>query len=107
MVVVPARLRDGAVAATLLRFAMHWPDAALCACHDGAQFGFRALPAACTAALPKTCSGRSAHRARRTPAKKHSALGRQWRERQIQERSEEHTSELQSRQYLVCRLLLE
>src|SRR3712207_8707247 len=28
-----------------------------------------------------------------------------WRE--IVERSEEHTSELQSRQYLVCRLLLE
>src|SRR3712207_7048029 len=27
--------------------------------------------------------------------------------REIQERSEEHTSELQSRQYLVCRLLLE
>src|SRR5438445_5427770 len=27
--------------------------------------------------------------------------------RQIDERSEEHTSELQSRQYLVCRLLLE
>src|SRR3712207_8117069 len=26
---------------------------------------------------------------------------------QIQSRSEEHTSELQSRQYLVCRLLLE
>src|SRR3712207_7799054 len=26
---------------------------------------------------------------------------------QIEERSEEHTSELQSRQYLVCRLLLE
>src|SRR5258707_9381388 len=26
---------------------------------------------------------------------------------QIQKRSEEHTSELQSRQYLVCRLLLE
>src|SRR3712207_6877758 len=26
---------------------------------------------------------------------------------QAQERSEEHTSELQSRQYLVCRLLLE
>ena len=25
----------------------------------------------------------------------------------IKERSEEHTSELQSRQYLVCRLLLE
>src|SRR5438445_5804984 len=29
-----------------------------------------------------------------------------WRQRAI-ERSEEHTSELQSRQYLVCRLLLE
>src|SRR3712207_7048062 len=29
------------------------------------------------------------------------------REAQPQERSEEHTSELQSRQYLVCRLLLE
>src|SRR3712207_8136783 len=26
---------------------------------------------------------------------------------QVQDRSEEHTSELQSRQYLVCRLLLE
>src|SRR3712207_7939306 len=28
-------------------------------------------------------------------------------EREIRRRSEEHTSELQSRQYLVCRLLLE
>src|SRR3712207_9320549 len=28
-------------------------------------------------------------------------------ERYLRERSEEHTSELQSRQYLVCRLLLE
>src|SRR3712207_7507242 len=28
-------------------------------------------------------------------------------ESEIQKRSEEHTSELQSRQYLVCRLLLE
>src|SRR3712207_8983914 len=28
-------------------------------------------------------------------------------ERPVAERSEEHTSELQSRQYLVCRLLLE
>src|SRR3712207_6943143 len=27
--------------------------------------------------------------------------------RQVERRSEEHTSELQSRQYLVCRLLLE
>src|SRR3712207_8433774 len=29
------------------------------------------------------------------------------RERELEPRSEEHTSELQSRQYLVCRLLLE
>src|SRR3712207_7369696 len=33
-----------------------------------------------------------------------SGAERQWHRR---ERSEEHTSELQSRQYLVCRLLLE
>src|SRR3712207_7932284 len=40
---------------------------------------------------------------RRGPARQsHRALGRRSRER-----SEEHTSELQSRQYLVCRLLLE
>src|SRR3712207_7735880 len=31
----------------------------------------------------------------------------QWSERGTELRSEEHTSELQSRQYLVCRLLLE
>src|SRR3712207_8478645 len=30
-----------------------------------------------------------------------------WRSSQEAQRSEEHTSELQSRQYLVCRLLLE
>src|SRR3712207_6856881 len=37
-------------------------------------------------------------------------LGRTWEagdEVVVTERSEEHTSELQSRQYLVCRLLLE
>src|SRR3712207_6854139 len=33
------------------------------------------------------------------------ACGEYWR--QTADRSEEHTSELQSRQYLVCRLLLE
>src|SRR3712207_7906860 len=31
----------------------------------------------------------------------------EWIRQSIVERSEEHTSELQSRQYLVCRLLLE
>src|SRR3712207_7166233 len=35
------------------------------------------------------------------------ARGGQPRARRDQRRSEEHTSELQSRQYLVCRLLLE
>src|SRR5438445_6837847 len=33
--------------------------------------------------------------------------GRGWRRYSHPHRSEEHTSELQSRQYLVCRLLLE
>src|SRR3712207_8328896 len=32
---------------------------------------------------------------------------RRQRDLELRERSEEHTSELQSRQYLVCRLLLE
>src|SRR3712207_8380355 len=36
----------------------------------------------------------------------HEARSQEEEERQMQ-RSEEHTSELQSRQYLVCRLLLE
>src|SRR3712207_8385773 len=35
------------------------------------------------------------------------AAGLQQRTLRLVERSEEHTSELQSRQYLVCRLLLE
>src|SRR3712207_3732860 len=34
-------------------------------------------------------------------------LLRRWRDEAARARSEEHTSELQSRQYLVCRLLLE
>src|SRR3712207_9004380 len=36
-----------------------------------------------------------------------SELGGQRRQHRARKRSEEHTSELQSRQYLVCRLLLE
>src|SRR3712207_7379729 len=34
-------------------------------------------------------------------------IGRRERDDELLRRSEEHTSELQSRQYLVCRLLLE
>src|SRR3712207_9023382 len=39
------------------------------------------------------------------PLKQHA--GTLCHRRQLKQRSEEHTSELQSRQYLVCRLLLE
>src|SRR3712207_7198175 len=60
-------------------------------------------------------SGRCPHRGRVLPADRPqhaSAHPRPPRRRDVQgrrtaARSEEHTSELQSRQYLVCRLLLE
>src|SRR3712207_7792546 len=48
-------------------------------------------------------SGRRGHR----PADHGGLPGHRARDREAQRRSEEHTSELQSRQYLVCRLLLE
>src|SRR3712207_9395983 len=56
------------------------------------------------------------HRARQPPAKGRRSRRREGRvarrdddrhEADVRRRSEEHTSELQSRQYLVCRLLLE
>src|SRR3712207_7195283 len=50
---------------------------------------------------PRTRTG---SRRRRTAG---SAAARSRRRSQRGQRSEEHTSELQSRQYLVCRLLLE
>src|SRR3712207_1863762 len=40
-------------------------------------------------------------------AVRRALAGEDHADREAQERSEEHTSELQSRQYLVCRLLLE
>src|SRR3712207_7944959 len=53
-------------------------------------------------------------RRRRSPTKSSSTIARASRKRGVAtllprrpSRSEEHTSELQSRQYLVCRLLLE
>src|SRR3712207_8045807 len=61
------------------------------------------LPAAgCLRALPRGARTRNERPARRrgTRTAGGRALGRRGR-------SEEHTSELQSRQYLVCRLLLE
>src|SRR3712207_8172266 len=46
-------------------------------------------------------------RARRSAARRASGLGHARLQLRASRRSEEHTSELQSRQYLVCRLLLE
>src|SRR3712207_8238311 len=53
----------------------------------------RALPRAPAAPLPSRCGSESPPPCATRP--------------RAAERSEEHTSELQSRQYLVCRLLLE
>src|SRR3712207_7474587 len=39
--------------------------------------------------------------------RRHEVVGEQHAVVQVERRSEEHTSELQSRQYLVCRLLFE
>src|SRR3712207_8495137 len=68
-------------------------------------------------ALPISARGRSCARRRATihrpsirrdPGRAHTAPRRvPDRSRRAERRSEEHTSELQSRQYLVCRLLLE
>src|SRR3712207_7441248 len=44
---------------------------------------------------------------RPTTADDEHRRSQQWQNDEAGERSEEHTSELQSRQYLVCRLLLE
>src|SRR3712207_7754817 len=60
--------------------------------HDDLRAGFRRSPPAQGPAGPHGVRGTRSPGARRTA-----------RDR----RSEEHTSELQSRQYLVCRLLLE
>src|SRR3712207_8486489 len=52
---------------------------------------------------PHECRRHAHHVARPSHLRASPALPRRHRDR----RSEEHTSELQSRQYLVCRLLLE
>src|SRR5699024_11794728 len=51
-------------------------------------------------------TGRADH-PRRTPPRAHPGLAAGDRDRELRVRSEEHTSELQSRFDLVCRLLLE
>src|SRR3712207_9535635 len=61
-----------------------------------------ALPISAPRRRPSASSRASPRCAPTRPASRTSATGRPTRSR-----SEEHTSELQSRQYLVCRLLLE
>src|SRR3712207_8288241 len=70
-----------------------------------------ALPISPARHRPLRARPDDAHRARR-PRLDHDRLRRDRghprdRHRVRRDRSEEHTSELQSRQYLVCRLLLE
>src|SRR5438445_7399416 len=57
----------------------------------------------------RRCDGGRAGRCRRRPGHRRKGIrkGVAGREFRYRGRSEEHTSELQSRQYLVCRLLLE
>src|SRR3712207_7400361 len=60
---------------------------------------------------PPSLAGESGSKRRRPSSKDadrfEPARARTTRRRRPRSRSEEHTSELQSRQYLVCRLLLE
>src|SRR3712207_7227429 len=70
---------------------------------------FRSDPGRILDAHPRPSSGAEpAHADRgRSPADPGGPGGRPPPAAQERDRSEEHTSELQSRQYLVCRLLLE
>src|SRR3712207_8906185 len=75
--------------------------------HDALPISPRTASSARTGASIRT---RSRRRCGATPrADRSSAAARRSasRRRRTPSRSEEHTSELQSRQYLVCRLLLE
>src|SRR2546429_4424114 len=68
----------------------------------------RAGPAAPAAHPDPRRGDLSAGRGHARPAvRAHRPPGRRWRGRDLHYRSEEHTSELQSRLHLVCRLLLE
>src|SRR3712207_6898012 len=69
---------------------------------------FRSAPAPLPRS-PAACYSLCRHRTYRRLRAEALALSEQTlrRARRKRERSEEHTSELQSRQYLVCRLLLE
>src|SRR3712207_8846192 len=79
--------------------------------HDALPISADGLTARATSrSVSGTRSGSRWWRTPRLSADPGGAVGRYWRAGppdQQQHRSEEHTSELQSRQYLVCRLLLE
>src|SRR5438874_8100357 len=64
-----------------------------------------ALPISTTCPICARASSGVAPRAISSPARRLRPLG--WKHVTIRSRSEEHTSELQSRRDLVCRLLLE
>src|SRR5947209_11771682 len=79
--------------------------------HDALPISLRLCSSLCSqpiAQVVQSCSSsRAAHRAARQPRISfHSQRSPPFPDRCTM-RSEEHTSELQSRQYLVCRLLLE
>src|SRR3712207_6887529 len=83
-----------------------FPYTTLFRSHAGGGGDDRAVPAPCAA--PRILGARIGT-GRRTEAPAVGAGGRRARQGggERMKRSEEHTSELQSRQYLVCRLLLE
>src|SRR5207302_9821615 len=54
----------------------------------------------------RVAHGRGVHDLRGDRRRRRRLLGRRRRRRPLRARSEEHTSELQSREHLVCRLLL-
>src|SRR3712207_7299354 len=76
---------------------------------EGARKGPGAVSAILEASRRRPVLRDAVHRARRRPQPVEGAGRRPLRPGPVRahRRSEEHTSELQSRQYLVCRLLLE
>src|SRR3712207_7710673 len=78
--------------------------------HDALPISNHAVPASTRAAAPAIASRRRRVTPSGAPTGSCCGAGRgsrRARSRRASPRSEEHTSELQSRQYLVCRLLLE
>src|SRR3712207_8038030 len=74
--------------------------------HDALPISTSCSRTSTSAAGPRSTASRSSS-TRRTPAWAGRTRASSTRTSRRSPRSEEHTSELQSRQYLVCRLLLE